>query len=317
MKYYTKEWYELMQNLHHTSGLQKIPDKVYSDREIQLFYDADLAAEVAHDEELYNTPPDYGPYETLLKPDVFQPHIFFFVDEETGETFHPETPETARQYIERELRRRKEAFEKRPPFDPAETVKCFETCYKGMLRYGVCGYPQWVRDTVDPRLLALNRIPETAYDRLKKEETENQKAFDRIMSEAEKELNRQDIPERIRSQFCFHDACLLALKKNGADRELYLRKDGGWFGETTPYIRIVFRNVYEFEREKGFALRIKRNDEGEMISGCRYLYDELYRTEKGYEIHLLLAASESLRYLTICCEDIVFYDNIEDWTVSR
>ena len=57
-----------MQKLDYTSGFQKIPDKIYSDQEIQAFYDADLAAEVANDEELYNTPPDYDLYEELLDP---------------------------------------------------------------------------------------------------------------------------------------------------------------------------------------------------------------------------------------------------------
>lgn len=315
MKYYTKEWYELMQKQDYTSGLQKIPDKIYTDQEIQAFYDADLITEVMNDKEIYDTPPNYDLYESLLDPNRFQPHIFLFVNEETGEAFHPDTLEVARQYIEQECKEREEVFLKRPPFDPAETIRCFEACYKGMLRYGGYGYPQWVRDTVDKRLLALHRIPETAYDRLRIEETENQKVFNRIMSEAEKDLDAQDIPERIKSQLCFHDACLLALKKNKADMELYLRKDGGWFDGTTPYIKIIFKNVSKFEREKGFVLRIKRNSVGEMISSCHYLYDELYRNDNGYELHILLATPKALRYLTICCEDIEFIDNINDWTV--
>ena len=45
MKFYTKEWYELMQHQNYTSGLKKIPDKVYTDEEIQAFYDKDLNAE--------------------------------------------------------------------------------------------------------------------------------------------------------------------------------------------------------------------------------------------------------------------------------
>ena len=317
MKYYTKEWYELMQKQDYTSGLQKIPDKIYTAQEIQAFYDADLITEVMHDREIYDTPPNYDLYESLLDTNRFQPHIFLFVNEETGEAFHPDTLEVARQYIEQERREREEAFLKRPPFDPTETIQCFEDCYKGMLRYGGYGYPQWVRDTVDKRLLALHRIPETAYDRLRIEETENRKVFNRIMRDAEKDLDAQDIPERIKSQLCFHDACLLALKKNKTDMELYLRKDGGWFGGTTPYIKIIFKNVSKLEREKGFALRIKRNSEGEMISSCYYLYDELYRKDDGYELHILLATSKALRYLTICCEDIEFIDNINDWTISR
>ena len=317
MKYYTKEWYELMQRQHYTSGMQKIPDKTYSDQEIQAFYDADLAAEVAHDREIYDTAPNYDWYETLFDPARFHPHMFLFINEETGQQFHPDTPDAARQYIEQERRKREEEFAKRPPFDPADTISCFETCYKGMIRYCAYGYPQWVRDTVDNRLLALHRIPETAYERLKAEEAENQKAFDKIVREADCALDAQDIPERIKSQLCFHDACLLALKKNKADMELYLRKDGGLFDETTPYIKIIFKNVSKFEREKGCTLRIKRNPEGEMISSCHYLYDELYRTDNGYELHILLATHKALRYLTICCEDIEFIDNINDWTVGR
>jgi len=292
MKYYTKEWYELMQQQQYTSGMQKIPDKTYSDQEIQAFYDADLAAEVAHDREIYDTAPNYDWYETLLDPSRFHPHMFLFINEETGRQFHPDTPDEARQYIEQERREREEAFEKRPPFDPAETIKCFEACYKGMIRYCACGYPQWVRDTVDNRLLALHRIPETAYERLRAEEAKNQKAFDKIVREAECALGAQDIPERIKSQMSFHDACLLALKKNKADMELYLRKDGGWFDGKTPYIKIIFKNVSIFEREKGFALRTKRNSEGEMISNCHYLYDELYRKDNVYELHILVATQK-------------------------
>jgi len=309
MKYFTKEWYELMQKLDYTSAFQTLPDKIYSEQEIQAFYDADLAEEAAHDEELYNTPPDYSLYEEWLDPDTFQPDMFLFVNEETGDEFHLETLEMAKQYIAQERAEREEAFANRPPFDPAETIKCFEQCYKGKICYGNDVYPQWLRDTVDERLLALNRITESAYKRLKIEESENQKAFDKIMREAEKELDAQEIPERIKSQLCFHDACLLSLKKNKADMELCLRKDGGW-PDGTPYIKIIFKNVSKFEREKGFSLRIKKDMDGELSSSCYYLYDELYRTENGYELQLLLSTPKALRYMTISCEDIFFIDNL-------
>lgn len=308
MKYYTKEWYELMQRQHYTSGLKKIPDKTYSDQEIQAFYDADLAEEVDNDRKIHNTPPDYAWAERLLDPANFHPHNFLFENEETGELFQPETPEIARQYIERELKERTEAFAKRPPFDPTETIKCFKDCYKNMVRYGDLGYPQWVRDSVDKRLLALHRVPKSVYKRLKKEEAENQRAFNKIMSEAALVLKKQDIPEEIKAQFRFHDADLLALKKVGSDAELYLRKDGGWPEGTTPYIKIIFKNVSKLDREKGFALRPKADEHGELSSSCQYLYNELYRTSDGYEVHILLWTRKALRYLTICCEDICFVD---------
>ena len=53
MRYYTKEWYALMQRQNYTSGLKKIPDKVYTDEEIQAFYDKELKAEIARDRRIF------------------------------------------------------------------------------------------------------------------------------------------------------------------------------------------------------------------------------------------------------------------------
>ena len=311
MKFYTKEWNELMQRQNYTSGLKKIPGKVYTDEDIQAFYDKDLKAEVARDRRIHNTPP--GPYDwedELLLPDRFTPETFLFENEETGELFHPETPEIARYYLEQARQRAQEQFAARPPFDPAETIECFQECYLGMLRCGFSHLPQWVQESVDKRLLALNRIPESAYMRLKKEEQANLRAFEKINAKAASVLEQQNIPEEIRSQFRFHDASVLAIKKVRSDVELYLRKDGGWLGDATPYIKITFKNVRQFDREKGFSLRSKIDESGDLCTGCTYLYDELYRAEDGYEVHMLLWTRKALRYLTICSEDIHFEDNI-------
>lgn len=311
MKFYTKEWYELMQRQNYTSGLKKIPDKVYTDDDIQAFYDKDLKAEVAHDRKIHNTPP--GPYDwedELLLPDRFTPDTFLFENEETGELFHPETPEIARHYLEQDRRQAQEQFAARPPFDPSETIECFQECYRGLLRYGFAHFPQWVQESVDPRLLALNRIPESAYKRLRKEEQANRRAFEKINAKATAVLDQQDIPEEIRERFYFHDASVLAIKKVRSDVELYLRKDGGWLGDATPYIKIIFKNVRQIDREKGFSLSPKLDADDDLRTRCTYLYDELYRDEGGYEVHMLLCTSKALRYLTICCEDIHFEDNI-------
>lgn len=311
MKFYTKEWYDLMQHQSYTSGLKKIPDKAYTDEEIKAFYDKDLKEEIARDRKIHNTPPRTHDWEDeLLAPDRFSPDIFLFENEETGKLFHPETPEIARHYLEQARRRAQEQFAARPPFDPAETITCFRDCYRAQLRYGTAHFPQWVQESVDKRLLALNRIPESAYKRLKKEEQTNQRAFNKIMTKATTVLEQQDIPEDIRSQFYFHDAAVLAIKKVRSDAELYLRKDGGWPDDTTPYIKIIFKNVQRFDREKGFSLRPKFDAHGELCTGCTYLYDELYQTEDGYEVHMLLWTPKALRYLTIRSKDIQFEDNI-------
>ena len=70
MKFYTKEWYALMQRQNYTSGLKKIADKVYTDEDIIAFYDKDLKAEIARDRRIHNTPPvPYDWEDALLLPD--------------------------------------------------------------------------------------------------------------------------------------------------------------------------------------------------------------------------------------------------------
>ena len=43
-------------------------------------------------------------------------------------------------------------------------------------------------------------------------------------------------------------------------------------------------DVYKLDMEKGFSLRPKNNEHGELSSSCQYLYNDLYRTPAGYEI---------------------------------
>ncbi len=311
MRYYTKDWYELMQNLHYVSGMTVVPDKEYTDAEIQAFYDADLAEEIEHDRELYNTPPMQINLEDLLEPEAFSPDMFLFEDEATGKLYHPKTAEEAGSVLEKKKSDDEERFAMSPPFNPAETIQCFEECYRGLLNYGMNGYPEWIRPFIDPRLSALGRMTEDAYHRLKKLEDENQAAFDEINRQAEEVLMQQVIPVEISSRFCFHDASVLALKRSGKDVYLYLRKDEGWMEPMTPYIKVIFKNVSFIDREKGMVLRKRKNEDSEYTSNYTYLYDELYRTKTGYEVHMLLWSFKHLRYLTIGCEDIEFEDNIE------
>ena len=42
----------------------------------------------------------------------------------------------------------------------------------------------------------------------------------------------------------------------------------------------------------------------EIGSNVIYLYEELYHTENGYEVHMMLTGRRDLRYLTIVCEEI-------------
>ena len=58
------------------------------------------------------------------------------------------------------------------------------------------------------------------------------------------------------------------------------------------------------DRERGLVLRPRRDGEGLLISNCQYLYEELYRTGQGYEVHMLLWTPSALRYLTVGCRSV-------------
>lgn len=301
MRFYTKEWYELMQHQDDLSGIQKIPDGSYSVQDIKAFYQQDLEAEVAQERERYNTPPIWDWQEELLAPERFSPEDFLFEEEGTGKLFHPQTPEMARACLEADFRRALEAFERRPPFDPQETIQCFQECYRSKRRYAWKYFPQWVQESVDKRLLALDRMPASTYNHLQAEVQAKQQAFEAINLQAEAELSAQDIPPELRDCFCFHDAQVLKLRRRGHRAVLLLCKDGSW---DEPYTTITFERVRWLKREPGLVLRCRPGRDGLLISNCQYLYDELYRTHEGYEVHMLLWTNKALRYLTVCCENV-------------
>ncbi len=246
MKYYTKEWYHLMQRMRYTCGMTVVPDKEYTDAEIRAFYENDLAKEIEYDRSIYR-----------------------------GDT----------------------------PFDPSETVACFRDCYHEMLKYAFSAYPAWVQGTADKRLLALNRMTEHVYQRLSIEENENKTAWKQINAAAESDLAAQKIPPELRAAFRFHDANVLQLEKDGRTVQMLLR-DGGYIGGKTPYCLVTFRGVTRYERERGLVIRKKMGSDGVFDSNVVYLYDELYKTDVGYEVHMLLTGKTELRYVTVECEKI-------------
>lgn len=163
-------------------------------------------------------------------------------------------------------------------------------------------FPDWVKDKVDIRLIALDYLPKSVYDRLKTEQKQNKAAFDKIEREARKTLVKESkkIPERIKSEFGFHDGSVLSIKQIGVDLVMMIEVDGIPFEGGTPYVRVTFTNGKIIERDE--------NIEADDVR-CTWLYDELYKTEIGYEAHMLLT-NKDLCYLTISCDDLVIERNI-------
>jgi len=299
MRYYTKEWYERMQELYSVEDLRIIADRTYSDAEIQAFYDADMEDAIRRAYADYETPPSFE-----MEEELRDPRQVIIFNEQTGEVSHPASLAEAREHLAQERRRREAEFANRPPFDPAETREDFRDMYEALLQYGMQAYPRWVGETWDHRLLALRRVPESLYRRMKEDSEAGWQAFRAVEEEARAVWEQQDIPEAIRARFHFHDAGVYAVETVGRDVVLYLDDVEG----ETDYVKVTFSGTDRIEREEGLVLEIGVNEQGRVQSNCQYLYGELYREAGMYEVHMLLWTPQALRYLTIRCRDIRFKD---------
>ena len=312
MRFYTKEWYKLMQHYDDTMCMKRIPDRDYSDKEIKELFEKKLKAEVSRDRREHNRPPSILDLSDRLTPENFDPTAWL-VFPENEEPRHPICAEEVRLQMDRDRKQAEENFANRPPFDPAESEALFREDYKSRLHNSRWVFPAWVCQQVDRRLLALALLPDSVFRKLKEEGKQNRKTIRKIERAAEKELSRQQIPDRICDAFHFHDSALLSLRKRRLNYEMLLRKDGGWFGEgVTPFIKVIFTDAVLLEREKGLTPRVQRGEDGTLHSNCTYLYQEMYAAQDGYEIHMMFTTAKwsELAYLTVKCRDILFEDNI-------
>lgn len=302
MKFFTKRWFNIMQIIDCSIGMKSIADKKYTDKDISALYDKKLKAEISRDRREYNEPP----HGIDIDFDNAELDDFAFFDVETNTLTRPASIEEVKREYEEEQARLDEEFANRPPFDPQETIERFENIYKARLRNGYLYFPDWVKDElvkdkVDVRLIALDYLPKSTFDRIKTEQRKNKVECDKIEREAKKVLGNESkkIPERILSEFGFHDGMVLSLEQIRSELVMTIQKDGVSFDEQTPYAKVIFTNGKIIER-----------DENLMFENCIWLYDELYKTMNGYEVHMLFMENE-LRYLTISCDDIVIEHNIQ------
>ncbi|SCK02246.1 Uncharacterised protein [uncultured Eubacterium sp.] len=170
MKYYTKEWYDLIQKTDYTFGMKKIADKDYSDTEIKDFYDKALRKLIAEEKKFYNEPPFFLFDASDVDSSDTDLAAWIFVDEETGSFTRPESFEEVKLHLEKEQREAQAEYENRSPFDPAGMIRLFEESSRTRMKYVSSRFPGWVQEKVDRRLLALNLLPASIYRDLKAEE---------------------------------------------------------------------------------------------------------------------------------------------------
>ena len=285
MKYFNKEWYELMQKQFMTDGITEILDKDYSNKEIEELYNIELKKEIERAYEDYNTPPDYSFLEEILNEQFsFNPEDWIIVSEDEETLIVPNSKEELLKMLLKEKEKNLEEFNNRGNFNEKEVIDYFEKSYKTMLEVKDF-FPEWVYDEVDNRLIALNLLPKNILKKLRAEEKVNKKKYEKIIKKANKDLSRQDKDRDLFTKLSFHDYRIIGFDKKEDNYEMTIEN------YEDNLIKIIFENAKIIEYED---IDFKN---------CFWLYEEVYKNNNMYEVHLMVD-SNGLKYLTLECKEI-------------
>ena len=308
MKYYTKDWYVLMQQLNYTAGMQPIADKKYTDAELTKLCSDKIKQEIEHDRKEYNTPP----IKAQINFDKYSPDDFVTFDAKSGVLKKAQSMEEVRKKFEDMYAESLEQFNSRPPYDPADTIERFKERYKSDMEYGYLRFPEWVKKAADIRLIAMGYLPESVYKDLEAESVRNAKLYEAINAEARQQLDKQDIPEEIAKNLMFHDGEILSFEQVGNDVVMLIHEDCLPYEGQTAYTKVTFKDAEIIERDENLKFERRQIEVNgrSCDSYCVWLYEELYKTDDGYKVHMLLS-EDGLGYLTIACRDICFDFDME------
>ena len=317
MRIYTKEWHQLSDLIGTTDMFDPIIDKDYSDEEIEALYQDMLEKDIQEERALYDEPPVYDEEEwaDIFSEDEFDPEDFLIADiNEDGEEFnhrHPQSCDELKAYRRAEYEYEWKQYENREPFDEDEVAEYFEENYKELLEEPDEDIPEWVREAVDPRLLALYLLPESVYKKLRDEEEALQARFDELdeiadQAEDERLDNMPEELEGIEEKLDESEYdCVLNAGKNGDD---YIIKMIRWDdeGEAQEKYAIVFENALMLEDEQP-VVTVDTDEDGDTESDCEYIDHELYYEDGLLEVHLLLDnGANGLKYVTLRCDAVRF-----------
>ena len=316
MKFYTKEWHELMDKLGTAEMFEPVIDKEYTDEEIEDLYEDLMEKYVQEEHDDYDTPP-YLMLET--DEEDFDPDEFLIlVVDEDGEEIEVHHPESYEEYVRHEteaLAAELEEFENRMPFDEDEARREFEEDYLDNLNEPDEDIPQWIRDTVDPRLVALWVLPEGAYKKLMAEEEEMQERFDVLDAAADDALEEmyENLPEQFETLIEDLDELngdyVAEIESEEGDLSIIL---AGWDedGEDVLHaIQMEDAEILEFEE---IEITSGYDEDGDFISDCSLTDYELYFEDDCLEIHFLLDNEEQgLKYVTVRCSGVSISEHTE------
>ena len=284
MRIYTKEYYTLTMSLDVTEMYEPVIDKEYSDEEIEELYRKALDRYVEEERAEYDEPP-------VLDIDDIE-------DPEALEFFRVESLEYAN----------------REPFDEEEAAEDFEEIYKANLEEPDEDLPDWVKETVDPRILAMYFMPEKIYRKLSEQDAANEERFDALEEQVDKAYDDMvdDLPEEYEELMDtlddLEDSYVISIEKSGDELELKLE---GFDEDGEEAVFTLRFDEVEMLEDEGVAVHPGRDEVGDTESDCELLYSEIYVEDGKPEIHMMFD-NDGLKYLTFRCEEAYAYRSAND-----
>ncbi len=279
MRIYTKEYYTLMMSLGVTDMYEPVIDRDYSDEEIEELYQKALDRYVEEERADHDEPP-------VLDIDDIE-------DPEAIEFFRAEIIE----------------YENREPFDEEEAAEEFEEIYNANLEEPDEDLPDWVKEAVDPRILAMYFMPEKIYRKLSEQDAANEEKFydlDGLVDEAYEDM-LGDLPEEYEELMDtldgLEDSYVISIGKSGDELEL---KFEGFDEDGEEAVFILRFDEVEVIEDEGVSAHPDRDEDGDTESDCELLYSEIYVEDGKPEIHMLFD-NNGLKYLTFRCEEAYAY----------
>lgn len=283
MKYLTKEWYELCQRtgLHYDMKVNN-GAAVYNEALYLRLYKRKEKEFNKIQHEVYDLDPRFMLEEdgcTLVRLDKFINGEE--ITDEDKMVFHMPTED--KEHIQKLI----EQYDTRPPFDEQKCKEEFCTnqeMIKEVVNEKLPG--ELLQKIADIRVFSLGYCTKEVLDQLIRISKENEEKINRVLDEYSKAQQVENLPQNIRESFSFHDC---KVSEFVVDKNIIIRLDNR--GGFTNLNRITFISSETIEQDDN-------------IVGSIWLYEELYRTENGYEAHMLFTG-ERMQELIVRCEDIM------------
>lgn len=293
MKFYDKKYFELSQSNIYFDNFETIPDKKYSKKDIDDLYNKRLKLEMEEEKRIYNTKPDFKSVEEELNSGDINFEDYIYTDED-GKIHIPTSKKQILNHLAEEKKEALKSFNERPEFDEDNFREEFKESFEFVLdEISNENFPEWVFEKVDKRIIALNYLPESVWEELKKEEIEIENKLQAIREEARLVLDAQGIPLKISNRFKdFYDAMLRNFKENKDDYEMRL------ITEIDELVILKFKSAKIIENEK---MDFRKN-------AVYYVGEELYKNDDNYEVHMIFneysKKGNEFKYITLSCSDI-------------